>query len=50
MFNDLMKEVNTKKKEQISGKNVGVNVQAQGTVKQTAKKEVDDVEDMLANL
>ena len=48
MFNDLMKEVNTKKKEQISGKNV--NVQAATTVKQTQKKEVDDVEDMLANL
>ena len=52
MFNDLLKEVNTAKKKEIAGKNVNVNanVNSNVTVKQTAKKEQDDIEDMLANL
>ena len=41
MFNDLMKEVNTAKKQQIAGKNVNVNPTAQISQKQAQKKEAD---------
>lgn len=34
MFNDLMKEVNAKKKQEISAKNVNVTANANVTVKQ----------------
>jgi hypothetical protein len=50
MFNDLMKEVNTAKKQQIAGKNVNVNPTVTVAQKQTNKKEADEIEDMLANL
>lgn len=50
MFNDLMKEVNTNKKQQIAGKNVNVNAQSTYNNKNVQKKEADEIEDMLANL
>ncbi len=50
MFNDLLKEVNDKKKQQIAGKNVQVNPVINATSKQAQKKEQDEIEDMLANL
>lgn len=43
MFKELMNEVNTKKKEQIGGKNVQVtpNINANVAIKQPQKKEAD---------
>ena len=49
MFADLMKEVNTAKKQQVAGKSVNVNPTATITNKQK-QKETDDIEDMLAGL
>lgn len=46
-----MNEVKTDKKKQVEGgKSVNVNVGPAQTNKNVAKKEVDDIEDMLANL
>jgi antitoxin component of MazEF toxin-antitoxin module len=50
MFNDLMKEVNAKKKQEISAKNVNVQANTNLTAKQQQKKEQDEIEDMLAGL
>jgi hypothetical protein len=52
MFNDLLNEVKQDNKKKIeAGKNVNVNVgPAQTNKKNVAKAEVDDIEDMLANL
>jgi hypothetical protein len=51
MFNDLLNEVKADNKKKIeAGKNVNVNVGPAQTNKNVAKKEVDDIEDMLANL
>lgn len=51
MFNELLNEVKAEKKNKIEGgKNVNVNVGPTITNKNVAKKEVDDIEDMLANL
>jgi hypothetical protein len=51
MFNDLLNEVKAEKGNKIGpGKNVNVNVGPAQTNKNVAKKEVDDIEDMLANL
>lgn len=51
MFNDLLNEVKQDKKKMVEGgKNVNVNVGPAQTNKNVAKKEVDDIEDMLANL
>lgn len=51
MFNELLNEVKQDKKAKIEGnKNVNVNVGPAQTNKNVAKKEVDDIEDMLANL
>lgn len=52
MFNDLLNEVKQEKKNKIEGnKNVNVNLGPAQTNKNVAKKaEVDDIEDMLANL
>jgi hypothetical protein len=51
MFNELMNEVKKDKEKLVSkGKNVNVNITAPQTNKNVAKQEVDDVEDMLANL
>ena len=50
MFNELLNEVKTDKKKQVEGKkNVNINVNT-NTNKNVAKKEADDIEDMLANL
>lgn len=48
MFNDLMKEVNTKKGQDVAKKNVNVNPIGVPAAKQ--KNEKDEIEDMLANL
>lgn len=51
MFNELLNEVKQDNKKKIeAGKNVNVNVGPTQTNKNVAKKEVDDIEDMLANL
>jgi hypothetical protein len=52
MFNDLLNEVKQDKKKIVegNGKNVNVIVGPAQTNKNVAKKEVDDIEDMLANL
>jgi hypothetical protein len=51
MFNELMNEVKKDKEKLVpKGKNVNVNITAPQTNKIVAKQEVDDVEDMLANL
>jgi len=51
MFNELLNEVKQDNKKKIeAGKNVNVNVGPAQTNKHVAKKEVDDIEDMLANL
>lgn len=53
MFNDLLNEVKADKKKLVEGaggKNVNVVVGPGQTNKNVAKKEVDDIEDMLANL
>jgi hypothetical protein len=53
MFNELLNEVKTDNKKKIeAGKNVNVNVNVgpAQTNKNVSKKEVDDIEDMLANL
>lgn len=51
MFNDLLNEVKQDKKKMVEGgKNVNVVVGPGQTNKNVAKKEVDDIEDMLANL
>ena len=51
MFNDLLNEVKNDKKKQIeAGKAVNVNVGPAQTNKNVQKKQVDDIEDMLANL
>jgi hypothetical protein len=51
MFNDLLNEVKHDKQVKIQGnKNVNVNVGPAQTNKNVSKKEVDDIEDMLANL
>ena len=51
MFNELLNEVKSDNKKKIeAGKNVNVNVGPAQTNKNVAKKEVDDIEDMLANL
>lgn len=39
MFNDLMKEVNTKKKQEIAGKTVNVNANVNITAKQQKKEQ-----------
>lgn len=51
MFNELMNEVKKDKQKNVEAKkNVNVNVEV-GTNKNVNKKaEVDDIEDMLANL
>ena len=51
MFNELLNEVKQDNKKKIeAGKNVNVNVGPAQTNKHVAKKEVDDIEDMLADL
>lgn len=51
MFNELLNEVKIDNKKKIeAGKGVNVNVGPAQTNKNVAKKEVDDIEDMLANL
>jgi len=50
MFNELLNEVKTDKIKKVEGtKNVNINVNT-NTNKNVAKKEADDIEDMLANL
>ena len=50
MFNELLNEVKIDKRNQVEGtKNVNINVNT-NTNKNVAKKEADDIEDMLANL
>ena len=49
MFADLMKEVKTDKEKNIAKKNVNIQPTVQ-TQKNVQKKEVDDIENMLANL
>lgn len=51
MFNELMNEVNKDKKKNIEAKkNVNVNVEVGANKNVNKKAEVDDIEDMLANL
>jgi hypothetical protein len=50
MFNELLNEVKIDNKKKVeANKNVNINVAAT-TNKNVAKKEADDIEDMLANL
>lgn len=50
MFNELLNEVKIDKKKPVEvAKNVNINVNT-NTQKNVAKKEADDIEDMLANL
>lgn len=52
MFNELLNEVKSDNKKKIeAGKNVNVNVNVgPAQTNKNSKKEVDDIEDMLANL
>lgn len=51
MFNELMNEVKKDKQKQVEGKkNVNVVVEVGANKNVNKKAEVDDIEDMLANL
>ena len=51
MFNDLMNEVKKDKQKNVEAKkNVNVNVEVGANKNVNKKAEVDDIEDMLANL